>query len=164
MLTLQVCSTAESAMTWRCTHAMNIVFQNACPTFFNLTMCFIKLKCYAWDRVRVSDLSARHRLCQTTIQVCVRQTVRLHVLLVGCVLPLWQHIDKSNVSNFPPTILISCFLFFVFVFEAADHHEKPSIFIVTLHHVKNRQTLQGLNGHATFEKPYLGNISAAVSI
>ena len=40
----------------------------------------------------------------------------------------------------------------------------PSIFIVALRHVKNRQTLQGLNGHATFEEPSLGNISAAVSI
>ena len=40
----------------------------------------------------------------------------------------------------------------------------PSFFIVALRHVKNRQTLQGLNGHATFEKLFLGNISAAVSI
>ena len=30
----------------------------------------------------------------------------------------------------------------------------PSIFIVALLHVKNRQTLQGLNGHATFEEPF----------
>ena len=40
----------------------------------------------------------------------------------------------------------------------------PSIFIVALRHVKNKQTLQGLNGHATFQEPSLGNISAAVSI
>ena len=40
----------------------------------------------------------------------------------------------------------------------------PSMFIVALRQVKNRQTLQGLNGHATFEEPSLGNISAAVII
>ena len=37
-------------------------------------------------------------------------------------------------------------------------------FIVALRHLKNRQTLQGLIGHATFEEPSLDNISAAVSI
>ena len=40
----------------------------------------------------------------------------------------------------------------------------PSMFIVALRQVKNRQTSQGLNGHATFEEPSLGNISAAVII
>ena len=40
----------------------------------------------------------------------------------------------------------------------------PSTFIVAQRHVKNRQTLQGLNGYATLEEPYLGNISAGVLI
>ena len=40
----------------------------------------------------------------------------------------------------------------------------PSIFIVALRHVKNRQTWQDPNDHATFEEPSLGNISAALSI
>ena len=40
----------------------------------------------------------------------------------------------------------------------------PSIFIVDLSRVKNRQTLQGRNGHATFGEPSLGIFSAAVEI
>ena len=57
---------------------------------------------------------------------------------------------------------ISAFL--VFCLRQPTTMRNPSIFIVALRHVKNRQTLQGLNGHATFEEPSLGNISAAVSI
>ena len=36
------------------------------------------------------------------------------------------------------------------VFRQQTTMRNPSIFIVALRHVKNRQTLQGLNGHATY--------------
>ena len=48
--------------------------------------------------------------------------------------------------------------------RAADHHEKSLYFHCTSRDVQNRLILQGLNGHAAFEEPSLGNISAAVSI
>ena len=60
--------------------------------------------------------------------------------------------------------VLPIFAFLVFCLRQHTTMRNPSIFIVALRHVKNRQALPGLNGHATFEEPSLGNITAPVSI